>query len=86
MTFESKSGSVTIASANGYGNVEISFTKPANATVVCDVVTLVTTTVSANDIVCCVPIERSDSAVKYRVVSKTAQTVTLTVSRIYRMP
>ena len=85
MTFDSKSGSVSIASANGYGNIELTFTKPANSTVVGDMITLVATTVSANDIVCCVPIEKTDTTVKYRVVSKSAQTVTLTVSRIYRL-
>lgn len=80
-----ESGSGTISSSGGFANIDITFAPPSNTTFICEVVDLVSASVSANDVNTLVRISRESTSSRYRCVSASAQTVTVRAIRLYRM-
>lgn len=79
------SGSGTITSANGYVNVDVPFTPPANSTLLVEVIESFSATQSVNSILFCGKITSTSTSSTYRVTSSSAQTVTVRANRLYRL-
>lgn len=80
-----ESGSGTISTSGGFANIDITFAPPSNTTFICEVVDLMSASVSANDVNTLVRISRESTSSRYRCVSASAQTVTVRAIRLYRM-
>lgn len=77
------SGYVTIETAGGYGDISITWTPPSGGTFLCETIERISTTRSFNDVRVLVPSVAGTITSGYRVVSDSAQTVTVFARRLY---
>jgi len=81
--FEQQQGSATISTAGGNGTITLDFTAPSNALYLGTVLRFVQASNSVNAVNTLVPLEDYGTRSVYRVVSSTAQTITITVRKYF---